>query len=584
MSSKALGKRRAVSPLAADARNPYESDQVNGIGSMDGTQDTADSSADELDLLAPSSSQARTPVKRTRTVEPFNDELGGSISRSARMRATSSLNGDGRDSEEESSDSSTGGKDRDAEEEGDHEAIATALHAFAQASGAQLSGSKFVTASTGEAYLKAMSKPAKTSNRKLSEQFEDRQSGEGGGGAFTQASYLAALESIGKGRKATKLEKRLQVLQDAYRGMYQQWDFELAEGFSLFFYGLGSKIRLLQEGFASTHLKRRCSNGGGDIVAVNGFMATLGVDDLLSGVERIVMSEGEAKEAGMGRSAAKLDERARTVVERLQGRKTPIYLLVHNIDGPGLRSFRAQATLSLLASQKPIRLIASFDHVKAPLLFPSTLATGRPTSTSIGYQILYHHVPTFRPYTVEALLSGTMSTLFSASLFLPDSALAGGALSGKLGAAATSEARARAAFFVLASLTQKAKDVFSLLAERQIASCPTSMNKKELQALFICQTGLPAPSCALPYPTVFSLARDRFLANNVNQFEALLREFRDHDVILSSSTRPEEADDEPLDPGQEPGAEEVGIRASEWIWIAIGRQELEDLLERLLSG
>lgn len=44
-----------------------------------------------------------------------------------------------------------------------------------------------------------------------------------------------------------------------------------------------------------------------------------------------------------------------------------IVLVVHNIDGVGLRSERAQTALSLLAELPQIHIVASVDHVNAPL-------------------------------------------------------------------------------------------------------------------------------------------------------------------------------------------------------------------------
>lgn len=44
-----------------------------------------------------------------------------------------------------------------------------------------------------------------------------------------------------------------------------------------------------------------------------------------------------------------------------------IYLLIHNIDGAMLRSNKVQDTLSRLANIPNIHLLASVDHINAPL-------------------------------------------------------------------------------------------------------------------------------------------------------------------------------------------------------------------------
>lgn len=44
-----------------------------------------------------------------------------------------------------------------------------------------------------------------------------------------------------------------------------------------------------------------------------------------------------------------------------------VCVVIHNIDGPALRDFESQQVLSQLASCFRVRIIASIDHVNAPL-------------------------------------------------------------------------------------------------------------------------------------------------------------------------------------------------------------------------
>lgn len=44
-----------------------------------------------------------------------------------------------------------------------------------------------------------------------------------------------------------------------------------------------------------------------------------------------------------------------------------VCVVVHNIDGPGLRDSETQQNLARLASCSLVRIIASIDHVNAPL-------------------------------------------------------------------------------------------------------------------------------------------------------------------------------------------------------------------------
>ena len=44
-----------------------------------------------------------------------------------------------------------------------------------------------------------------------------------------------------------------------------------------------------------------------------------------------------------------------------------LYLVIHNIDGPMLRPEKTQAVLSLLAQIRGFHILASIDHINAPL-------------------------------------------------------------------------------------------------------------------------------------------------------------------------------------------------------------------------
>lgn len=51
----------------------------------------------------------------------------------------------------------------------------------------------------------------------------------------------------------------------------------------------------------------------------------------------------------------------------LAGSDFHVYLIVHNIDGPMLRGEKTQSALGQLASLPNLHLVASIDHINAPL-------------------------------------------------------------------------------------------------------------------------------------------------------------------------------------------------------------------------
>ena len=44
-----------------------------------------------------------------------------------------------------------------------------------------------------------------------------------------------------------------------------------------------------------------------------------------------------------------------------------LFLVIHNIDGATLRNEKSQAALAMLAQSPLVHLIASIDHINAPL-------------------------------------------------------------------------------------------------------------------------------------------------------------------------------------------------------------------------
>ena len=115
-----------------------------------------------------------------------------------------------------------------------------------------------------------------------------------------------------------------------------------------------------------------------------------------------------------------------------------LYIVLHNIDGQQLRSPEAQAILGELASMPRVHLIASVDHVNAPLLWSKRERRG---STGCGRRRRRSRPTRWR------------------RSFLP-----------QLLASKGEERHIRGAVNVLRSLTSNARDIFRLLAEHQLAN------------------------------------------------------------------------------------------------------------------
>ncbi|KAJ1667096.1 Origin recognition complex subunit 2 [Coemansia sp. RSA 1813] len=305
-------------------------------------------------------------------------------------------------------------------------------------------------------------------------------------GSKTSDNTLSKLPHLSQAECRTILAKtpakhkeEMELLEGMHRQLFHQWWFELDCGFNLVFYGYGSKRRLLNS-FATQMA------ADAPVVIINGFFPAL---NLKHSLEKIV-----TQVIGLGDTTGSVADLASLIYGYFSssGRSVDsMTLVVHNIDGPCLR--KHQASLAVLSSCTSIRLLASIDHIEAPLIWDS--------STVTRFNWAWHDLTTFESYTVE-----TSYENFSAD---------------------TTEIGPRGVLHVLASLTENAKSIFRILAEFQIAesvmdSAPSGAQKS---------TGPRIPE--MPYNSYFAACRDQFLVSNDMTFRSQLTEFRDHKVIQS---------------------------------------------------
>lgn len=370
--------------------------------------------------------------------------------------------------------------------------------------------------------------------------------------AFTLASYAAALrkyDTLAPPELAQEREARVAKA----RTRFARWTFDLEEGgFNVLVTGVGSKRRILNE------YAERVRSSRGYVVVVNGYDTAATLIDVVAALEDIVRArgggrqqqegEGEEEEAldntsrttrrsptkkGKGKAVAAgptggayatarpvsaLESRVRRLCSSLRVASTatrrsssdeetvrPIYLVIHSLDGPVLRLPKNIALLALLAAQPHVHLVASVDHVRSSLLFPTALATARPpfaasssssSSTAaaagdlvddlhLSYRALtwiHYDCPTLIPYDVELASLGTLSTLLPPSVFPP--------LSTSLDPTAAS--LAQSATHVLASVTDRARRLFNLLGQEQVRIAEALPREVERAMRLLGQAGTAA--------------------------------------------------------------------------------------------
>ncbi|AEC09416.1 Origin of replication complex subunit 2 [Arabidopsis thaliana] len=278
-----------------------------------------------------------------------------------------------------------------------------------------------------------------------------------------------------------KHSKEISELMSDYKTMYSKWVFELRCGFGLLMYGFGSKKALVED-FASASLTDY------SVVVINGYLPSVNLKQVLLALAELLSELLKCKRKSSG-SLSKGQETfpSRSMDDILSFLHGPqsgdkdcfICVVVHNIDGPALRDPESQQTLARLSSCSHIRLVASIDHVNAPLLWDKKMVHKQ-------FNWLWHHVPTFAPYNVEGV-------------FFP-LVLAQG----------STAQTAKTAAIVLQSLTPNGQNVFKILAEYQL-SHPD-------------EDGMPTDD-------LYSASRERFFVSSQVTLNSHLTEFKDHELV-----------------------------------------------------
>ncbi|ORY85376.1 origin recognition complex subunit 2-domain-containing protein [Leucosporidium creatinivorum] len=508
----------------------------------------------------------------------------------------------------------------------------------------------FITSSTGDAYLLASASPSKTSDNLFSSSLPN--------GPFTLQSYHQALTTYDSNPSLQSQRQALHLNATTYDAKYfNKWCWELDQGFNILLHGFGSKRDLLNR-FAEQARKK------GEVVVVNGFDTQCSLGDVVATLEEIVKAweredemkkgpsrasprkggatpkKGASPRKGKGKatttndeddtptasrslpvlppSLSALESRIRRLLHSLTPHQSPpsprppIYLLLHSLDGPTLRLPKTLSLLALLAAQPGIQVVASVDHLRAAMLFQSSLLNTRPEglmrpyrpNTKLGgggggggggegseegtpaprmekeeqeeaeeaattnlhlrtFTFLPYHVPTLTPYTHETSHASTLSTLLPSSIFP--------SLTTTIDRSA--ESLKQSVGHVLDSVTERAKRVFEALARMQVEDCDEGDGWRGLRAA----QGQPAPGCAVSLEVFKNHCTDRLLAAHNDQVDALLSEFRDHGVVRGSLVAPARQ------AGEEEEEEEGEGGGEEWVWVPLERTVLGEVLEEMGS-
>ncbi|XP_018425654.1 PREDICTED: origin recognition complex subunit 2 [Nanorana parkeri] len=266
---------------------------------------------------------------------------------------------------------------------------------------------------------------------------------------------------------STTFADDLHYLNKKYEVLFYKWMLQLHLGFNIILFGLGSKRNLLEK-FRTSMLQDSVH------IVINGFFPGITIKSILNSI-----TEEALGHSGTFRSP--LDQMDFIIQKFREDSSLVLYLLIHNLDSHMLRGDKCQQVLGQLASISNIHLLASIDHINAPLMWDQTKQS--------LYNWLWYETTTYSSYVEE--------TSYENSLLVQRS-----------GALALSSLT-----HVLRSLTPNARGIFRLLAEYQLA------NKDN-------------PSYqGLSFQDFYQQCREAFLVNSDLTLRAQLTEFRDHKLI-----------------------------------------------------
>uniref|UniRef100_A0A669DA46 Origin recognition complex subunit 2 n=2 Tax=Oreochromis niloticus TaxID=8128 RepID=A0A669DA46_ORENI len=267
--------------------------------------------------------------------------------------------------------------------------------------------------------------------------------------------------------KQSCYSKEIQQLHDKHRIHFSKWMLQLQLGFSVLVYGLGSKKALLED-FRECHLSQEIH------LVVNGFFPSITLKSILNALTCEVLDH-----QGTFRTPS---DQIQFISHTLKDSPDlHVYLLIHNIDGPMLRGEKTQSALGQLASLPNLHMVASLDHINAPLVWDQFKQS--------QFNWLWWECVTFQHYSEE--------TSYENSLLVQQT-----------GALALSSLT-----HVLRSLTPNARGIFKLLVKFQLE------NKDN-------------PSYAgLSFQDFYQRCREAFLVNSDLTLRTQLTEFRDHKLI-----------------------------------------------------
>lgn len=266
-----------------------------------------------------------------------------------------------------------------------------------------------------------------------------------------------------------KLGAERAAIRRELRSRMGRWWAALRAGSSLLLYGYGSKRDVLEE------FRMGWTSDGGCVT----------VDGLLPGVTARGVLQAAAAALRRSKPQVLRSQSKEELLELVaaEAGRSKLYVIVNNLDGPGLRDAASQRLLSQLAVQPHVHLVASVDHVNFPVMWD--------LQTRDRFAWVWERAATFEPYVREVAMAAVPALLVGGR----------------------EEGSKQSAGVVLASLSHNAREVFRLIADQQLD--PSSSDP------------------GISFQQLFQRCRERFLVTSEILLKSFLQEFRDHELLAT---------------------------------------------------
>lgn len=330
----------------------------------------------------------------------------------------------------------------------------------------------------------------------------------------------------------------IRFLHSLHSRSFPQWNFELSETFNICLYGYGSKRKLVTS-FAQ-HLSSHNPSHPPRILIVNGYTPTLTLRHILNLLASQIDSDPPPKLPTQPADAIS------TLLLHLSTHPPdpPLYLFINSLDAPPLRRAPNPSLLAQLAASPSIRLLATCDQPNFPLLWDTTQLE--------QYNWVYHDTTTFVPYggvEIPAVIDDVNELL----------GRSGRTVKGKEGVG-----------FVLRSLPENARNLYRVLVAEILAQMSGAEDAglggggsdEEGDAGGGGGGGRKGSEAGVEYRVLYQKVVEEFICSNEMAFRQLLKEFHDHDMVVS----------------RRDGA------GTEVLGVPFRREEMEGILEDLMGS